>query len=212
MATGASDTAWHISGDYFESCSCDYVCPCIYTNLSGEPTHGDCHFAMVFHINQGSYGNTALDGLSFVVAGYTPGVMGQGNGSFGLIVDERASKEQQDAITTIATGQAGGPMAALGPIFSTFDGVETRPVTFDKNGLQRSASVPGVVDEAIEGVESLVKTGEPLYMDNTGHPANARLALAKASRSHVHAFGRNWDDDSGQNNGHYAPFTWQGGA
>ena len=42
------------------------------------------------------------------------------------------------------------------------------------------------------------------------HPANARLALAKALRSHLHAFGRDWDDDSGRNNGHFAPFTWQG--
>jgi hypothetical protein len=41
------------------------------------------------------------------------------------------------------------------------------------------------------------------------HPANPRLALAKATRSHLHAFGIDWNDTSGQNNGHYAPFNWQ---
>jgi len=41
-------------------------------------------------------------------------------------------------------------------------------------------------------------------------PANARLALAHATRSHVHAFGLDWDDTSGRNNGHFAPFFWQG--
>lgn len=136
--------------------------------------------------------------------------MGQGNGSVGSIVDERASAEQRNAISTIVSGQAGGPMAALGPIFTTFDGVETRPIQFTKDGLRQSVSAAERVDEAIEGVESLVQAGEPLYLDNTMHPANPRLALAKASRAHVHAFGRNWDDDSGRNNGHYAPFTWQG--
>lgn len=51
---------------------------------------------------------------------------------------------------------------------------------------------------------------EPMYLDNAPHPANKRLALAKAVRSHLHAFGLDWDDASGRNNGHFAPFNWQG--
>jgi len=50
-----------------------------------------------------------------------------------------------------------------------------------------------------------------MYFDNSGHPANDRLALAKATRSHLNAFGLMWNDVSGQNNGHFAPFSWQGG-
>lgn len=49
----------------------------------------------------------------------------------------------------------------------------------------------------------------PLYLDNTGHPAANRFALARASKSHVHAFGLAWDDTSGLNNGQYAPFSWR---
>ncbi len=41
------------------------------------------------------------------------------------------------------------------------------------------------------------------------HPANARVALARATDSHLHAFGLNWDDTSGKNNGHFAPFDWR---
>ena len=44
---------------------------------------------------------------------------------------------------------------------------------------------------------------------STGHPANARLALARASGSRLSAFGLNWEDASGQNNGHFAPFAWE---
>ena len=50
---------------------------------------------------------------------------------------------------------------------------------------------------------------EPLHLENTGHPAADRFALAHATRSHVHALGLEWDDVSGQNNGQYAPFSWQ---
>ena len=54
------------------------------------------------------------------------------------------------------------------------------------------------------------RAGEPIYLDNTGHPVSAKLALAKAARSKFHAFGIDWDDSSGTRNGHFAPFAWAG--
>ena len=30
---------WQISGEYMESCNCDYLCPCIYTNPQAEVTY-----------------------------------------------------------------------------------------------------------------------------------------------------------------------------
>ena len=50
---------------------------------------------------------------------------------------------------------------------------------------------------------------EPLHLDNTGHPAANRVALAHASKSHVYALGLAWDDTSGRNSGQYAPFSWR---
>jgi len=202
--------SWQLSGDYFETCSCNYVCPCVPTNLAGQPTKGHCYFAFVFHVDRGRYGNVGLDGLNFAVVGQSPGVMVNGNWSVGLITDERANSEQQQALTTIASGQAGGPMAALAPLIGKLLGVQAKPIQYQKDGMRRSVSIPGVLDQAVEGVGSPAKPGEPLYIDNTLHPANSRLALARAGRSHLHAFGLNWDDTSGQNNGHFAPFNWQG--
>jgi hypothetical protein len=71
----------------------------------------------------------------------------------------------------------------------------------------RSVSIPGVLELAVEGIAG-AKQDEPIYLDNVGHPAARRLALAKASSSHMHAFGIDWDDTSGRNNGHFAPFAW----
>ena len=203
-------TAWQVSGEYFEACSCDYVCPCMPTNLAGRPTHGHCDVGMAFHIDRGRFDQLSLDGLNFAVVAHTPGVMGEGNWSVGLIVDERANQAQRDAIVAIGSGQAGGPMAALGPLISTFLGVEARPIQFQKEGLRRSVSIPGVLDLAMEAVPSAANPTEPLYIDNTLHPANSRLALGRAQRSHLHAFALNWDDTSGKNNGHFAPFNWRG--
>lgn len=201
--------AWQISGQYFETCSCDYLCPCIYTNLAGTPSKGSCTFALVFHVERGRYDNTPLDGLNFAVIGYTPGAMGAGNWSVGLLADDRASAEQQQALAAIGSGQAGGPMARLGGLIGHFLGMETRPIQFQGGGMSWSVSIPGVLDQAAAGVPG-TNPGEPIYLDNTGHPVNSRLALATAERSHLHVFGLDWDDDSGRNNGHFAPFTWQG--
>jgi hypothetical protein len=203
-------TRWEIRGDYFESCSCDYVCPCLPTGLAGRPTKGSCTFAFAFHIAKGNHGKVKLDNLNFAVVGQAPGIMGQGNWSVGLVIDERAKPEQEQAITGIASGQAGGPMAALAPLIGKFLGTERRAIRFTKNGLKREVAIPGVLDQAVEGVAGAAKPKEPLYIDNTLHPANARLALAKATRSHLHVFGLGWDDTSGGNNGHFAPFAWKG--
>ena len=135
--------------------------------------------------------------------------MGKGHWSVGVIVDERATKEQRDALAAIGSGQAGGPMAAVGPLVDRVLGVEARPITYRKDGMKRSLSSPGVLEQSLEGVPSPVKKGEPVYIDNTGHPANARLALARASGSRLSAFGLQWEDASGQNNGHFAPFAWE---
>ncbi|HEV8319920.1 MAG TPA: DUF1326 domain-containing protein [Vicinamibacterales bacterium] len=200
---------WQVSGRYYETCSCDYVCPCLPGRMAVAPSKGSCTFAMAFQVDRGSYGAVSLDGLGFIVLGFTPEAMGNGNWSLGVIADRRASAEQRDAITAIASGAAGGPMAGLSGLVGKFLGVESAPIQFERNGVKWSVQASGLLDMAAEGVMGLSPNAtEPLHLDNTGHPAADRFALAHATRSHVHALGLAWDDVSGRNNGQYAPFSW----
>lgn len=205
-----SDTEWRLSGDYFETCNCDYFCPCPTSHLTARPTKGGCDAAAAFQVNEGRYGGIELNGLAFVVIIRTPGPMADGDWTVGLIVDDRASPEQRDALTNICSGDAGGPMANLAPLLGTFAGVESAPIRFERTGMRYAVSAGDSLDQAIEGVVGAANPDAPIYIDNVGHPANSRLGLAKATRSHVHAFGIDWDDTSGANNGHFAPFDWQG--
>jgi len=164
---------------------------------------------MVLNIDQGCYGNVTVDGLSFAIITSYPGIVGEGSLAAGVIVDERATPEQRQALTMIASGQGGGPIAALGPLITNFLGVEVRPIRFQKDGMSASVSIPGMLDQGVNGVPSVLNPEEPLHLDNTLHPANSRLGLAKATHSHLHAFALNLDDDSGSNNGFFAPFKWQ---
>jgi hypothetical protein len=198
---------WNISGRYAETCNCDYLCPCVPSAMA-KTTHGYCIFAAGYEIERGEFDGLALDGRKFVLVVHTPSAMNEGNWKAGLIVDDQADARQQDAITAIATGQAGGPMANLAPLIGEFAGVEKRPITIDESNGRWSVKAGDAVDEELVGASSL--GGEQMYLDNTGHPANNRLALATATKSHLHAFGIDWDQEDGRNNGHFAPFDWRG--
>jgi hypothetical protein len=204
--------SWQVSGQYYETCSCDFVCPCVPGGMTVEPTQGSCTFAMAYQIERGGYGTVPLDGLGFVVLGYTPEAMAKGNWSVGVITDERASDEQREAITAIASGGGGGPMAALSGLVGKFLGTEPAAIRFDRDGAKWSVQAGGLVDMAAEGVKGLNPNAtEPLHLDHTGHPAADRFALARATRSRVSALGLSWQDRSGRNNGQYAPFSWRNG-
>lgn len=206
----ATPTAWQVSGQYYETCSCDFVCPCLPGQMAVKPSQGSCTFAMAFQIERGQFGAVSLDGLGFIVLGLTPEAMGKGNWSVGLLADERASGEQRDAITAIASGAAGGPMAALSGLIGKFLGVEPAPIRFTRNGATWSVNAGNLVDMAATGAMGINPGAtEPLQLDHTGHPAADRFTLARASKSHVHALGLDWDDVSGINNGQYAPFSWR---
>jgi len=63
----AEQVKWQLSGDYFENCNCSVVCPCLVSKaapLTSRPTEGVCDVPLIFHIDNGRYGDVALDGLN----------------------------------------------------------------------------------------------------------------------------------------------------
>jgi hypothetical protein len=203
--------SWQVSGQYYETCSCDFVCPCLPGRMAVAPSKGSCTFAMAFQIEHGRYEATVLDGLGFIVLGFTPGAMARGNWVVGLVTDDRATSDQREALVAIASGAGGGPMAAVSGLVGTFLGVESAPIRFDRAGTVWSVKAASFVEMTATGAMGIDPSAtEPLVLDHTGHPAADRITLARASRSHVNALGLKWDDLSGTNNGQYAPFSWQG--
>ena len=202
--------SWQVSGQYLRNVQLRLRVSLRPGQMAVRPSKGSCMFAMAFQVDRGSYGTVALDGLGFIVLGLTPEAMGKGNWSVGVIADERANAEQRDALTAIASGGAGGPMSALSGLVGKFLGVESAPIRFDRDGVKWSVKASSLVDMAAEAAKGINPNAtEPLHLDNTGHPAADRFALAHASKSHVHALGLAWDDASGMNNGQYAPFSWR---
>lgn len=201
--------AWQVEGQYYENCSCEFVCPCIPGQMMSKPSKGWCTFAMGFRIERGHFGDVPLDDVGFVVVANTPEEMAKGNWSVGLVIDDRATAEQREAITGIASGSAGGPMAAIGGLVGKFLGVETAPIEFTRDGISWSVDAKDKIRIEGKGAFGLDPACGPLQLTNTGHPAVDTFSLARASNSSVAALGFSWSDASGRNNAQYAPFSWR---
>jgi hypothetical protein len=92
---------WQLSGDYFENCNCDVVCPCLVSTsapLTARPSQGVCDVALLFHIESGRYDEVVLDGLNVALIAHVPGPMGQGNWTVAAYIDVRADDQQTAAL------------------------------------------------------------------------------------------------------------------
>lgn len=201
-------STWQIEGEYMETCNCDFLCPCITSSLAAQPTEGDCKAAIAMRIDKGQKDGVSLDGISLIVLLQSDGPMGNGNLKIGLIIDEKASDEQAQAIADISSGAVGGPMEALGPLVGEMAGIERRPISFEIDGDSYSVKAGELVDQSLEAVISGLETGGPIWLENVLHPVTDRVALAHAKNSSFNAFGIEWNDASGLKNGHFSHFAW----
>ena len=200
---------WQLSGDYFENCNCDVVCPCLVSTaapLASRPTQGVCDVALLFHIERGIYDAISLDGLNVAVVAHTPGPMGEGNWTVAAYIDERANDQQTVALGAIFTGAEGGPMAAFAPLIANNLGAKKVSITYRINGKTRSAEIPGVLNMQVDPLPTMHPSGE--IWTAIGHPvAPDKLALAVGTRGSTFAdHGMRWDNSA--KNGHYAPISW----
>jgi hypothetical protein len=203
---------WQIEGEYLENCNCEFLCPCLLGPRSpaggplARPTEGVCDVPVVFAIHTGRFGTVPLDGTHAALVVHTPGPMGEGNWTAGLYLDARATTEQQRALESIFTGRSGGAMAGLARLITKWLPTRVAPITFAKQGRRRSATIPGVLDVEIEGIEG--RDGSEAWLDNVKHFVATRLAAARATRSSYTDHGFAWNNTG--RNGHYAPFAWRG--
>jgi hypothetical protein len=162
--------------------------------------------ALAFHVESGQFNDTALNGLNFILAAWTPGVMGDGGWKTAIYIDERADETQRQAFEQILSGNMGGPMERFSRMTETFLGTRYVPIAYTQAGKTRSVTIPGVIDFNIEGIQARGQD-EVMTLTHTGHPVSATLALAVGTKSTYSDHGMNWDNTG--RNGHFAPFDWQ---
>jgi hypothetical protein len=127
----AQKIKWAVKGDALGSCSCDWGCPC---NFDAPPTKGWCEGGYAFHINEGNWGDVPLDGLTFGFYAHSPAALHLGNVTGYLLIDEKTTPEQREAILKIASGDAGGPFAIFAALLVKVIGPDFVPVEWKFDG------------------------------------------------------------------------------
>lgn len=189
--------AWKLEGTYFETCSCEVVCPCT-ASLALGADYDRCRVTLVFNVTDGDVEGTDVSGLRVAAIADTPKVMSDGNWRLGVFIDGAASDEQADKLGAVFGGQLGGPMEALAPLVSENLGVERAPIEVREEGLRHSVRIGDAIDFEIEDVVPFgVESGEPARLTGIFHPVASELTISKATRSNISAFGIEYEGKAG---------------
>jgi len=180
-----TDVKWTIHAREFVNCNCAYGCPCQFDAL---PTHGNCEAVAAMQIDKGHHGGTPLDGLRFVGIFRWPGPIHEGKGEAAVVIDERASPAQREALLRILTGQDTEPGATIFQVFST---------TLEKLHEPIFAAIDFAVD--IDARTSRVVVagvtegrGEPIKNPVTGDVHRARIDMPNGFEYSIAEMGRGW--------------------
>lgn len=198
--------AWELSGQYFESCSCDVLCPCITSQATAMPTPGYCAAVIGLQLERGGYNGADLGGLNVAVLLRAEGPMANGDSKGEIYIDRRATVAQRAALEQLLSGQGGGAPAALGSFMTTFLGFKTAGITFEAEGATRRLSIEGVGSQEVSGLPGM--TGDTLVLTHTGHPVADDLAVGRATSATFKD--EHFTIDNAGKNGHFAAFNWRG--
>ena len=188
--------SWNLGGTFFETCSCELMCPC---NMSMDHgAHYDyCRVVLVFDIAKGEVEGVDVSGLVVAAVADTPKVMTDGNWRLGVFVSDKANDEQFGKLLAVFGGQLGGPMEALGPLVGEMLGAEKAPIEVVHDGLRHSVKVGDVIDFEVEEIVPFgVTNGEPVRFSGMFHPVASDMVMAEAKRSKINAFGITYEGKS----------------
>jgi hypothetical protein len=204
---------WRVAGDWFDVCKCAIPCPCTFAQA---PTYGDCDGILAWHIRDGRYGDTPLDGLNVVALGSFEGNIwaGETKVTVGMYMDERADESQREAMTVVFTGQGGGWPAEFASLIGEVRGIEYAPITFEiaDDLAYWAAEVPGKAAARAEALTGpTTPDGQRVQLHNAPGAEIGPGQIAtwgRATADRADGFGFKWEWD-GRSSKHF-PFEWQG--
>jgi hypothetical protein len=183
---------WKLQGDYVMACNCTVFCPCVISLGQHPPTEGYCQTWAGIRIENGFFGDTDISNINVGLIIDIPGPLGRGNWTAGLFVGENASIYAVKALTKIFTGRAGGSTGLLKILVGSFLGVQQTRIDYRIEGETRIFTIPKIVEGVVMPIPGK-QAGEPVVIRNTGYWVAPDVTVARADKSRVRAFGRNWN-------------------
>jgi hypothetical protein len=194
----AAQPAGHLSGEYIESRTADvYTGPCFANsevNLTGKEA------VLAWHVEKGTWSNVSLDGLSVAAVVRANATLGDAFSNplpakAVLIVDQRATPAQREALTNFAQAQAGQLLSNVVaievlPIRFTVDASKHGTASLEVGGLARIST------RAIVDTDEICHNEDVYYEPLVSHLTHAMPAVASRSSYNGNHLGSTWNESN----------------
>lgn len=194
----AAQPAGHVSGEYIESRTADvYTGPCFANsevNLTGKEA------VLAWHVDKGIWQNVPLDGLSVAAVVRASATLGDAFSNplpakAVLIVDEKATPTQREALANFAQAQAG-------KLLSNVVATEVQPIRFTVDAGQRGVAsleagdLARITTRAIMDTDEICHNEDVYYEPLVSHLTHAMPAVASRSSYSGNHLGSTWNESN----------------
>jgi len=171
--------AYQLEGDLLEVCDCNVLCPCW---IGEDADNGTCDAALAWNVVNGTIDGIDVSGLTLAGVVHIPGNILLGNWKVAMFVDDRATKEQEEALLNAWGGKLGGPLADMAKLIGEVVAVQRAPITFEIHEGKGTLLIGGMLEAVMapyKGPGDRVTTlHDSIFSNIPGSPAY----VSKASR------------------------------
>lgn len=172
------DKKWALNATIIEACSCPMFCQCYFDNKpaahGGHDGHGGagaehfCRFNNAFRVNNGTFGETKLDGAKFWVAGDLGGDFSAGQMDWAVIYfDPSVTQPQRDGIAQI--------MSHVYPVkWNSFTVGGEAPIDWQYNKDSATAKLDGAKIAEVSLKRFPGNTDDPIVIKNLKYWGTSR--------------------------------------
>jgi FtsP/CotA-like multicopper oxidase with cupredoxin domain len=129
---------YQLHGTFYEACDCNVICPCW---LGSDPDEGECTGVFAWEVEQGTIDEVDVSGLRAVSVSQHLGPRDEAKQRVVIFVDERATRQQADAMAAAFSGRLGGPLQQLADILGELLAVETAAIDLRREGRLTTLTV-----------------------------------------------------------------------
>jgi len=169
----AERVVYSLQGTLLEACSCNVLCPCW---IGEDPDKGTCDAFVAYHFDKGEINGVDISGLSMVNVCKIPGnVLTPKSWKVLVLVDDRATDAQLQALQDAYFGKLGGPLADLAQLVGEVVGVERVPIAHQVRGGAGTLKVGDLIEAEMEpyhsGEGTITTLRDSIFSTIPGSPA-----------------------------------------
>ena len=198
---------YRLEGSILEVCNCQVLCPCW---IGEDPDQGTCDSVLAYHFDRGDINGVDVSGLTLAFVAHIPGNVLDGGFRVVIVVDDRASIEEEAALITAFRGRLGGPLEDMSRLIGEVLAVERAPITYavahGKGRLVIGESVEADIEPYRSRSGEVTTLNESIFSTIPGSPAY----VSKATRWRATEPRLGWEIDLKDHNAIQGSFRFEG--